>query len=92
MKYYYIISDDDKYVVTEIARGGSRAGMISYFDLKSPTNPPLLFNNRADADNVLEKEPNIPGFDDKCLYKIGRGKNATDAVIRWIVKEIDINI
>lgn len=92
MKYYYIISDDDKYVVTEIARGGSRAGRISYFELKSPANPPLLLNNRADADRVLEKEPTIPGYTDKWEYTIGTGKKAVDVVIRWIVKEVDINI
>jgi len=92
MKYYYIISDDNKYVVTEIAKGGSRAGRISDFNLKSPTNPPLLINNRTDANRVLEKEPKISGYKDKWEYTIGRGKNATDVVIRWIVKEVDVNI
>lgn len=89
-KYYYIISEDGKYVVTEIARGGSCAGWISSYQLATDTNfAPLLFNNSKDA--------HVKDFrgKDTCTGNYwwkDTGKKRYEIKITWTIKEVEIDI
>ena len=93
-KYYYIISDDGKYVVTEIARGGSCAGWISSYQLATDTNfAPLLFNNPKDV-CVKDFGKNFD-LSDTCTgtyWWKDPGKKRYEIKITWTIKEIEIDI
>lgn len=89
-KYYYIISDDGKYVVAEIARGGSCAGWISNYELATDTNfAPLLFNNLKDAH---VKDFNGEDTHTGDYWWKDPGKKRYTKTITWTIKEIEINI
>lgn len=84
-RYHYLRSLGGDYVVTGIAKGGSRAGRISTFG-KASESAPYLFSGMEDAQDVIRKD----GEGDFIWKEPGR--KAERIHIVWVVDSVTVNI
>ena len=83
--YYYLQSESGYTVVTQIARGGSRAQCVSDYGHKNLVKP-YLFTSADDAIATINKSEGL-------TYTIrdGDGKKH-DCHIMWQIKKVEIEI
>lgn len=84
-EYYYLEDSTGAYAVTDIAKGGSRAGRITGYDKKEKVAP-LLFNCREDAEDVVKKD----GEGDFSWKE--PGKKMTTLHLTWTIKSIEVKL
>lgn len=84
-EYYYLEDSTGSYVVTDIAKGGSRAGRITGYDKKEKVAP-LLFNYAEDAEDLVKKD----GEGDFSWKEPGKKK--TTIHITWKIKSVEVEL
>ena len=83
--YYYLEAESGYTVVTDIARGGSKAERVSGYEHVA-LKKPHLFSTREEAERTISKS-----LGKKYYYRDGDGKKH-DCYITWVVKELNIKL
>ena len=85
--YYVIVDITNEYAVTEIARGGSRAGNVSKYEGLA-FGKPYIFSELSDANKALASL-----VTDNNQYEIKvPGKKKSILTLDWKVVEINISL